>query len=135
MDVAELHTECVAVLVERADPAATTEQAAPAAVRAATEPVRAGRTVHLSFADTPAGEYAMRLAADHLIHAWDPSAAIGADRALPIELVDQIAGWFTGREVWYRRGRIIGGRPADDDRGDPRRALLIAFGRDPDWVP
>jgi uncharacterized protein (TIGR03086 family) len=117
-----------------ADPVATTERAAPAAVAAAIEPVRAGRTVHLSFGDTPAGEYAMQLAADHLIHAWDLSAAIGADRALPSELVEKIAGWFAEREAWYRQARIIDERPVADDRGDRQRGLLIAFGRDPDWA-
>lgn len=190
MDVAELHSACVAVFVERvrlvrddqwtlptpcsewtvrqlvnhmvaeelwtppmmagerieevgdrfdgdilgADPVATTERAAPAAVRAVVEPVREGRTVHLSFGDTPAGEYAMQLAADHLIHAWDLSAAIGADRALPPELVEQIAGWFADREAWYRVTTVTGERPVADDRGDRQRGLLIAFGRHPDWV-
>src|SRR5215470_18502822 len=117
-----------------ADPVATTERAAKAAVRAAAEPVRAGRTVYLSFGDTPAGEYAMQLAADHLVHAWDLSAAIGAGRVLPPGLVEQIAGWFTEREVWYRQGGVIDERPAADDCGDRQRGLLIAFGRDPDWA-
>ena len=190
MDVAELHSKCVAVFVERvrlvtdgqwalptpcsewtvrqlvnhmvaeelwtppmmageriedvgdrfagdllgADPVATAERAAPAAVRAVVEPVRDGRTVHLSFGDTPAGEYAMQLAADHLIHAWDLSAATGADRALPPGLVEQIAGWFTEREAWYRQGGVIGERPAASNCGDRQRELLIAFGRDPDWA-
>jgi uncharacterized protein (TIGR03086 family) len=190
MDVAELHSACVAVFVERvrlvqdgqwtlptpcmewtvrllvnhmvaeelwtppmmagerieevgdrfagdllgADPVATAERAAPAAVRATIEPVRAGHTVHLSFGDTPAGEYAMQLAADHLIHAWDLSAAISVDRALPPELVEQIAGWFAEREAWYRQSGVTGERPDADDRGDRQRALLIAFGRDPDWA-
>jgi uncharacterized protein (TIGR03086 family) len=47
-----------------ADPVATTERAAPAAVQAAIELVRAGRMVHLSFGDTSAGEYAIQLADD-----------------------------------------------------------------------
>lgn len=117
-----------------ADPVATTERAAQAARQAVVEPVRDGRTVHLSFGDTPAGEYAMQLAADHLIHAWDLSAAIGADRALPPELVEGIAGWFSEREAWYRRSGVIDERPAADDRGDPQRGLVIAFGRAPDWA-
>lgn len=127
MDMAELHAECVAVFVERVPLVRD-------GVQAVIEPVRDGRTVHLSFGDTPAHEYAMQLAADHLIHAWDLSAAIGADRALPPELVEQIAGWFAEREAWYRLTPVIAERPVADDLGDRQRGLLIAFGRDPDWV-
>lgn len=116
------------------DPLATAERAAAEAKSATPEPVAQGRTVYLSFGDTDAGEYAMQLAADHLVHAWDLAAAIGADRSLPPELVDGVANWYAGRERWYRRVGVVGQRPGADDHGDPQRRLLIAFGRDPDWA-
>ena len=117
-----------------ADPVATAERAAAEAVAAVGEPVREGRIVHLSFGDEPADEYAMQLAADHLIHAWDLAAATGTGERLPAELVDAVAGWYAEREEAYRRFGVIAERPAADDRGEPQRRLLIAFGRDPDWA-
>jgi uncharacterized protein (TIGR03086 family) len=117
------------------DPVATAERAAREAVAAIAEPVRAGRITHLSFGDTPAEEYARQLSADHLVHAWDLAVSVGADAALPADVVGAVAGWFAERERWYRASGVIGERPDADDRGDPRRRLLIAFGRHPDWTP
>lgn len=116
------------------DPVVTAERAAAAACAAVVEPVLAGRITHLSFGDTPAEEYARQLAADHLIHSWDLAVSIDADPALPGDLVDAVAGWFTERERGYRASGVITERPQADDRGDPQRRLLIAFGRDPDWT-
>jgi uncharacterized protein (TIGR03086 family) len=116
------------------DPVATAVRAAQQAQAAVVEPVRDDRTVHLSFGDTPAGEYVRQLGADHLIHSWDLAAAIGADRDLPAELVLEVAGWFAERDAWYRQTGVIGERPHADDHGDPQRRLLVAFGRDPDWT-
>jgi uncharacterized protein (TIGR03086 family) len=115
------------------DPVGTVEHAARAAQAAVVEPVLAGRTVHLSAGQTPAEEYTRQLAADHLIHSWDLAVAIGADPALPAELVDEVARWFAGREQGYRVGGWIGERPRDPG-DDPQAALLLAFGRDPAWT-
>lgn len=115
------------------DPVASVEHSARAAQAAVVEPVLAGRTVHLSAGDVPAEEYTRQLAADHLIHSWDLAVAIGADPALPAELVDEVARWFAGHELGYRSSGWIGERPRRDTGGDPRAALLLAFGRDPEW--
>ena len=117
------------------DPVGSAERAARQAQAAALEPVRVDRTVHLSFGDVPASEYAMQLSADHLIHGWDLAVSTGTGERLPAELVEALVEWFAERETPYRQSGAIGERPHADDRGDPQRRLLIAFGRDPDWAP
>ena len=120
------------------DDAVTAARAAgEAAVTATASGVVAGQTVHLSFGDTPAEEYAYQLAADHLIHGWDLAAATGGDRTLDAELVDACAAWFAEREELYRSAGAIGPRVDAGESGDddPQSRLLRAFGRDPDWAP
>ncbi len=118
------------------DPLVVARAACDTATMAAASGVVAGRTVHLSFGDTPAEEYAYQLAADHVIHGWDLAAAIGADRTLDPELVAALAPWFAEREELYRAAGVIGDRPADPGgTDDPQARLLLAFGRDPDWSP
>jgi uncharacterized protein (TIGR03086 family) len=119
------------------DPITLARAACDAAVTAAASGIVAGRTVHLSFGDTPADEYAYQLAADHIVHGWDLAAAIGADRRIDPELVDACAAWFADREDMYRAGGHIGPRPDLDggEPGDPQDRLLVAFGRDPSWSP
>lgn len=116
-------------------PVAAAERAARAAQAAVVAPVLANRTVHLSFGDHTAQEYARQLAADHLVHAWDLAVATGQDPRLPPDLVAAVAAWFAGQEQWYRDGGAIGPRPDRDPGGDPQARLLVAFGRDPQWTP
>ncbi|HET6954332.1 MAG TPA: TIGR03086 family metal-binding protein [Acidimicrobiales bacterium] len=118
-----------------ADPAAAARAAGDTATIAAASGIVAGRTVHLSFGDTPAEEYAYQLAADHIIHGWDLAAAIGADRAVDPALVEALAAWFAEREELYRGAGVIGERPAGAPVDTPLDALLVAFGRDPGWAP
>jgi uncharacterized protein (TIGR03086 family) len=115
------------------DPVAAARAAADAATIATGSGLVAGRIVHLSFGDTPAEEYAYQLAADHLIHGWDLTAAVGADRELDPELVEAVASWFTERERDFRAAGAIGERPAGTTPSGPQDELLIAFGRDPGW--
>jgi uncharacterized protein (TIGR03086 family) len=115
------------------DPVAAARAAADAATIAAASGLVAGRTVHLSFGDTPAEEYAYQLAADHLIHGWDLAAATGGDRRFDPELVDAIAAWFENREDLFRGAGIIAERPSGVASDDPQDQLLLAFGRRPDW--
>lgn len=115
------------------DPAGTTLDAARAADDAVAEHLRPGARVHLSYGEEDAGEYAMQLAADHLVHGWDLAAATGQERTLDPALVAAVAGWFADREEMYRAGNAIGPRvPA---AGDPQAELLAAFGRAADWTP
>ena len=117
------------------DPAGAARASATEAAKALEAPDVLGRTVHLSFGDTPAAEYLSQLVADHLIHGWDLAVAIGADPTLDPETVTVVADWFAEREEIYREGGAIGPRvdlPPDAQPGD---RLLAAFGRDPDWEP
>jgi uncharacterized protein (TIGR03086 family) len=115
------------------DPVAAARGAAEAATIATGSGVVAGRTVHLSFGDTPAEEYAYQLAADHLIHGWDLAAAVGGDREFDPELVEALASWFTEREELFRAAGAIADRPAEVAPSGPQDRLLVAFGRRPDW--
>lgn len=115
------------------EPVVTGRTAAQAAMDATAEAVTAGRTVHLSFGDFPAAEYAYQLAADHLIHAWDLAAGIGAERRLESELVEAVAEWFTRWEDAYRQAGAIGEPPRADVPSDPQGRLLHTMGRNPDW--
>jgi uncharacterized protein (TIGR03086 family) len=112
------------------EPWATFKGAAEAAVASINEPGALERTVHLSFGDTPAREYAWQLFADHLIHAWDLARALGADDRLDPELVDACAQWFAGMEELYRSWGAIAPRPPIPDDADAQTRLLAAFGRD-----
>jgi uncharacterized protein (TIGR03086 family) len=115
------------------DPVATARAAADAAVAATAEALAAARTVHLSFGDTTAEEYAYQLAADHVIHGWDLAVATGGDADMDPDVVEALAVWFADREELYRAAGIIGDRPEDGDSSDPQDRLLAAFGRRATW--
>jgi uncharacterized protein (TIGR03086 family) len=118
-----------------ADPAAAADDATKQAEAAVAEPGALTRTVHLSFGDTPSEEYVRQLLADHLIHAWDLAAAIGADRALDPQVVQVCAGWFAEREEPYRQAGAIGPRVNLSSPAGEQDRLVAAFGRDPGWSP
>jgi uncharacterized protein (TIGR03086 family) len=117
------------------DPAGNTADAAREAEAAVCEPGALDRVVHLSFGDTPAGEYVLQLLADHLIHAWDLAAATGQDRRLDPDAVRECAEWFTEREDLYRGAGAIGPRVEVPATADEQSRLLGGFGRDPGWSP
>jgi hypothetical protein len=110
---------------------------------------RDGPTVHLSVGDVPGSEYAMQLAADHLVHAWDLARSVGADPTLDAESVAAVRAWFANREDTYRasrghrppRGRCrtscwpdSGGHRDRPSRGRPVQSVRPA-GRLPALVP
>jgi uncharacterized protein (TIGR03086 family) len=117
------------------DPIGAAVAAAEAAMTAAAAGVVAGRTVHLSFGDTPADEYAYQLAADHIVHGWDLAVATGGDTSMDADMVAPLAEWFAEREELYRAAGEIAERA--EGAGDPADAwhdLLRGFGRDPGWT-
>ena len=58
------------------------------AVAAVEEPGGLGRTVHLSFGDVPAAEYAKQMTIDSVIHSWDLARATDGDDRLDMSTVD-----------------------------------------------
>jgi uncharacterized protein (TIGR03086 family) len=117
------------------DPVGTARAAGEVAVTATASGIVAGRTVHLSFGDVSAEEYAYQLAADHIIHGWDLAAATGGDTSMDPDMVAALAEWFAANEDAYRQAGAIADRPAGGDAGDAWADLLRAFGRDPGWTP
>jgi uncharacterized protein (TIGR03086 family) len=114
------------------DPIGSALTAAQAAIAAVAAQLPQGGTVQLSFGETPKAEYAMQLAADHLIHGWDLAAATGEDTRMDPDLVQAIGAWFEDREDLYRSGGAISPRRALT--GDPQHDLLARFGRDAAWA-
>lgn len=116
-------------------PDAAVREAAAGAVDAISEPGAVERTVHLSFGDTPAGEYANQLFADHLVHSWDLAKAIGADDRLDTDLVAACADWFMPMEELYRGAGAVASRIPLPREADGQTRLLASFGRYADWTP
>jgi uncharacterized protein (TIGR03086 family) len=114
-----------------ADPVAAYTAAARDASAAVAGSGATRRTVHLSFGDVPGAEYAMQLAADHLVHAWDLGRALGADPGLDPDAVAAVRAWFEGTEDAYRQAGLIGPRAAVPDGAGPLPELLAMFGRQP----
>jgi uncharacterized protein (TIGR03086 family) len=115
------------------DPIGSSLAAARAAIETVSTQLPKGGTVHLSFGETAKPEYAMQLAADHLVHGWDLAAATGGDTRMDPDLVLAIAAWFDDREEMYRAGGAISaGHPLT---GDVQHDLLARFGRDAAWGP
>jgi uncharacterized protein (TIGR03086 family) len=113
------------------DPISAYDAAAAAAEAAVAEPEAMHRTVHLSFGDVPGSEYAMQLAADHLVHTWDLAVALDLDPTLDHEAVAAVHTWFGPMEDTYRGAGLIGPRtqlPAGSGQQDE---LLAMFGRTP----
>lgn len=75
-------------------------------------------------------DYVRRLAAHHLIHAWDLATALGADPGLDPILVRAVSAWFSFVPRPRRAARLI---DADPEEGDAVSVLLAQFGRDPAW--
>ena len=117
------------------DPVSTAGEAAKGAVAAFSPHDAMDRTVHLSFGDTPASEYAWQLFADHLVHGWDLAVATGQQPRLPEDAVAALGEWFDEREDLYRGvGAVKDAAPVGDD-ASPADRLLARFGRDPGWSP
>jgi len=114
-----------------ADPVAAYAAAARDASAAVAADGAMRRTVHLSFGDVPGAEYAMQLAADHLVHAWDLGRALGAEPELDPGTVVAVRDWFEGTEDAYRQAGLIGPRGTVPDGAGPLARLLAMFGRQP----
>ena len=115
------------------DPIGSALAAARAAVQSVATQLPLGGTVQLSFGETPREEYAMQLAADHVVHGWDLAAATGGDTRIDPHLVHALTEWFDDREPGYREAGAISAR--GPLTGQPQHDLLSRFGRDAHWGP
>lgn len=113
------------------DPVGRSLAAARDALPATARRLAAGGTVQLSYGEEQAAEYALQLAADHLVHGWDLAAATGGDTRMDPMLVHAVADWFAEREEMYREGGATG--PRLGLGGGSQHDLLARFGRDAHW--
>ncbi len=111
------------------DPIRTCDRAAAAALAAICATGAMERVVQMSFGEQPGYEYAMQLAADHLVHTWDLARAVGADQTLDPATVSTILDWFDGTETLYRQAGVIGPRVQVGPQAGPQETLLARFGR------
>jgi uncharacterized protein (TIGR03086 family) len=113
------------------DPKAAWKAAAAGADEAACAAGAMEQTVHLSFGDFPGEVYAMQIATDLTVHAWDLARGIGADEKLPDELV---AACYEGvlPQVEMLKASGLFGAPVDVAADASTQDKLIALmGRDP----
>lgn len=108
-----------------ADPLATLERAHDAAVASLEQPGAMDRTVHLSFGDTPAAEYAKQMIIDSVIHSWDLARAIGAEERLDPELVDIAYTDLAPQADEWRSGGAFG--PEKSPADESTQAKLLAL--------
>ncbi|MBX7268252.1 TIGR03086 family protein [Micromonospora sp. Llam7] len=117
------------------DPIEAARAAAAQAELAATHPGALDRTVHLSAGETPAKEYLHQLLAEHLVHGWDLSVAIGVDPTMDADAVTEAARWFARHVGDYRRGGLVEPEVGVATGAGEQDRLIAVFGRDPDWAP
>lgn len=107
------------------DPLRTVAAGQASACAAFEAPDAAGKSVQLSFGDTPAMDYAQQMAVDTVIHTWDLARAIGADEELDPELVDYTYAYMLGAAELWRSGGAFG--PAREAGDDSTQAKLLAL--------
>jgi uncharacterized protein (TIGR03086 family) len=113
------------------DPDRAFDEAAAAAVTAVSADGALDRTVHLSFGDHSGREYAMQLAADHLVHAVDLARALGVDDTVDPATAAAVREWFGEMEPAYRDMGVIGPRVAVPAGAGAQAELLGMMGRTP----
>jgi uncharacterized protein (TIGR03086 family) len=113
------------------DPVSTFDDAAARALSAVFAEEAMDRVVHLSFGDHPGSEYALQLAADHLVHAVDLARALSADEAMDAEVVVAVREWFGPMEAVYREIGVIGPRVEVPAGAGAQAELLGMMGRTP----
>jgi len=98
------------------------------AVAALEQPGALGTTVHLSFGDTPAAEYAKQMTVDSVIHSWDLARATGRDERLDPELVDLCYAEMQKTAGDWRAAGVFGPETSPSD-GTTQAKLLALSGR------
>jgi uncharacterized protein (TIGR03086 family) len=112
-----------------ADPLGSFHHQAGLAHTALEAPGALERTVHLSFGDTSALDYANQVAGDVLIHSWDLARAVGVDDTLPPELVAWANGWAEGMVAQFGQYGVFAAAVPVPSDADPQTRLLATLGR------
>ena len=113
------------------DPVGAFDDAAAAAVTAVRAAGAMDATVHLSFGDHPGSEYAMQLAADHLVHAWDLARSLDVDDRLDAAAVAAVADWFGSVQQLYQQAGAVAAPVAVPAGADRQTQLIGMTGRTP----
>jgi uncharacterized protein (TIGR03086 family) len=114
-------------------PSEASSAAGKAAVAAFAEPGALGRTVHLSFGDFTAEDYAWQVLVDHVVHTWDVLAGAGSDRTLDPALVAAATGFWEQWAEPYRQSGAVAPPVEVPDNASAQDKLIASFGRDPAW--
>ncbi|MFE3324475.1 TIGR03086 family metal-binding protein [Streptomyces sp. NPDC059176] len=112
-------------------PAVSWDRAASAAKAAFGEPGALDRTVHLSYGDTPVRAYCAQLTADVAVHAWDLSRGIGADEALPDDLVEAAGSELSRHAADLGKSGLFADPVEPPPGADAQTRLLCLLGRRP----
>lgn len=115
-------------------PAEAAAAAGKAAVAALAESGALQRTVHLSFGDYTAEDYAWQVLVDHVVHTWDVLAGAGSDRTLDPSLVQATAGFWDQWAESYRQSGAVGPPVEVGPDASSQDKLIASFGRDPAWT-
>lgn len=114
------------------DPDAAARAVAAVARHCVRHSVPDGGIVFLPTGVEDCEDYVQRLAAHHLIHAWDLATALGNDPGFDPDLVRAVSSWYSFVPRPRRAARLI---DADPEEGDALSVLLTQFGRDATWSP
>jgi uncharacterized protein (TIGR03086 family) len=111
------------------DPFTAWDAAAKGGMAAMTEPGAMDRTVHLSFGDTAASEYANQVFTDLAVHGWDLARGTGADERIHPEFVDVLYAQAAPMEEELKSYGVFGGKVVPPEGADKQTKLLAIFGR------
>jgi uncharacterized protein (TIGR03086 family) len=110
-----------------ADPAGAWERACEQS-RAAWQATSDDFTVHLSFGETPARDYAEQMLVDLVVHGWDLARGAGLDDALDPTAAAHVLDYVGPRaNEWHAFG--VFAEPFDADSDDLSTRLLALTGR------
>jgi uncharacterized protein (TIGR03086 family) len=106
------------------------EALAQAAVEACDETA----TAHLSYGDTPLGEYLWEAGNDQLVHAWDLGQAIGVSVVFDEAVAEALYERAMDRKSDYKGSGLFGPPISVADSVNTQTKLLAALGRSEDWI-
>ncbi len=113
------------------DPVAAWTDAVAPSVAAFAEPGALDGTVHLSYGDEAAREYATQMLTDLAIHGWDLARATGGDESIDPEVAQLLWDAWAPREELVRGSGVFGQHVDVPDDAPVASRLLGLLGRTP----